>query len=98
MTTTILFSRLLPERVGSGRPKNQQINVQQVSPSNAQTNLLTGDRSQFAWDSNFALYRRRQLLSRHRETRSEPIADLVGDNFNDSHARVVHIAFVDAIT
>jgi hypothetical protein len=62
------------------------------------TNLFFGDRSQFAWDSNFASNGRDNLLSRHRETRSEPIADLVRDNFNHGHARVVLIALVDAIT
>jgi len=62
------------------------------------TDLCLGDRSQFARDINFPLNLRGNLLSSHRETRSEPIADLVGDNFNDSHARVVLIALVDAIT
>jgi hypothetical protein len=47
------------------------------------TNLCNGDRSQFAWDINFSLNLRGNLLNRHRETRSEPIAYLVGDNFND---------------
>ena len=61
------------------------------------TNLIFGDRSQFAWDINFSLNLRGNLLSRDRETRSEPVADLIGDNFNNSHARVVLIALVDTI-
>jgi hypothetical protein len=36
--------------------------------------------------------------TRERATRGEPIPNLVRYDFNDRHARVVLVAFVDAIT
>jgi len=37
-------------------------------------------------------------LDRRRTTRREPIADLVRDDLNNGYARVIFIAFMDAIT
>jgi hypothetical protein len=95
MATTILLSHLFPERVGS---RGRRISKYTSNKYHFQcANLFIGDRSQFAWDSNFALHRRNNLLSRHGETRSEPVTDLIRDNFNDSHARVILIALVDSV-
>jgi hypothetical protein len=96
MATTILFSHLLPERVGS---EGRRISKNTSNKYYLQyANLFLGDHSQFTWDSNFALNRGGNLLNRHRETRSEPIPDLVRDNFDNRHARVVLIALVNPIT
>ena len=94
MATTILFSHLFP--VGS---RSRRISKYTTNKYHSQcANLFLGDRSQFAWDRNFALNRRVSLLlSRLRGTRSEPIPDLVRDNFNGSYARVGLITLVDAI-
>jgi hypothetical protein len=97
MAATILLSNLFPARVGSGGGRIGKHIRQNKHPFRCSTNLFIGDRPQFAWDSNLALNRRGNFLGRHGETRSEPIADLIGDNFNNGHARVVLIALVDAI-
>lgn len=96
MATTILLLYLFPEHFGS---RGQRVSKYTSNKYRFQcANLCPGDRSQFAWDCNLALNRRGNLLNRHRETRSEPIADLVRDHFNDRHARVGLIALVDAVT
>lgn len=63
------------------------------------TDLSFGDGSQFAWDSDFALHGRANLLNatRNGAARSEPIANLIRYHFDSRHAWVVLVAFVYTI-